>query len=70
MGMFIDVAVQDRAFLRLAESRKLVEACPVEIFKIAGGEVIIDPEQEDECILCGRCLEIAKGKLKIIKHYE
>jgi ferredoxin-like protein FixX len=70
MGMFIEVAVEDPEFLRTPEAAALVEACSVEIFERRNGGVAINHEQEDECLLCGRCLAIAGSRLRIIKRYE
>ena len=70
MGMFIEVSVRDPDFLETGEARKLVAACAVNIFEPAEGGVAVNRDQEDECTLCGRCLEIAAGRLEIVKLYE
>jgi len=69
MGMFIEISVRDDEFLRTAAARGLVEACPVEIFEPVDHRVRVKKEQEDECTLCGRCLEIAGDRIEIIKRY-
>ena len=70
MGMFIEVAVRDPGFLKTGESRKLLAACAVNIFEPAEEGVAVNRDQEDECTLCGRCLEIAGDRLEIVKLYE
>jgi ferredoxin-like protein FixX len=69
MGMFISISVKNRNFLKSETARQLIEACSVDIFERRNGGVAINTEQEDECILCGRCLEIAKNNLEIVKLY-
>lgn len=70
MGMFIEVSVRDPGFLETGESRKLVSACAVNIFEPAERGVTVNRHQEDECTLCGRCLEVAGRRLEIVKLYE
>ena len=70
MGMFIEVSVRDPGFLETGEARKLVSACAVNIFEPAERGVAVNRDQEDECTLCGRCLEIGGDRLQIVKLYE
>jgi hypothetical protein len=70
MGMFIDVAVADPEFLHTDRAAALVGACSVDVFERRNGEVVVNRDQEDECVLCGRCLEIAGPALRIVKRYE
>lgn len=70
MGMFIEVSVRDPGFLQTEEARKLVSACAVNIFEPAEPGVTINRDQEDECTLCGRCLEVGGDRLEIVKLYE
>ena len=70
MGMFIEVSVRDRDFLETTEAQKLVAACAVNIFEASRGRVAVNRDQEDECTLCGRCLEIGGDRLEIVKLYE
>ena len=70
MGMFIEVSVRDPGFLETGEARKLVSACAVNIFAPAERGVTVNRHQEDECTLCGRCLEVAGGRLEIVKLYD
>ena len=70
MGMFIDIDIKDRQFMKTPGARGLVDACPVEIFNLVDGQVRVNKDQEDECILCGRCIDIAGRKLDIVKRYD
>ncbi len=70
MGTFIDIHL-DHDRLDAETSRKLVPACPVDIFALDGERVVVRPEQVDECILCRLCLEIAPpGAVAIYKLYS
>ena len=42
----------------------------VENPELRHGAVAVNAEQEDGCILCERCLEIAGARLQIVKLYE
>ena len=68
--MFIRIDVDDEDFLAGPAARALVEACSVDIFEPRNAGVSINREQEDECILCGRCLEVAGDRLRVVKLYE
>jgi NAD-dependent dihydropyrimidine dehydrogenase PreA subunit len=69
-GIFIDVEVADEVRGDSELAKKLEEACPVDIFKAAGGVEIVE-ENLDECILCGLCLEAApSGTLRVVKLYD
>ena len=58
MGMFIRVSVdEDQISPELA--RSLVGLCPVDIFTMAGEQLRVDSDQEDECTLCELCLKAA-----------
>jgi NAD-dependent dihydropyrimidine dehydrogenase PreA subunit len=71
-GMFIDVEVDPTVAADPALAKKLVEVCPVNIFKQAtnGTLEIIDPNL-DECTLCDLCIKAAPpGTVRVIKLYE
>ena len=70
MGMFIDIDIRDKQFMKTSGARALVNACPVEIFNLIDSQVRVNKDQEDECILCGRCIEISGNKLGIVKRYD
>ena len=69
-GLFIDVKVDPSVTKDAALSKKLVEVCPVNIFKIEndGGLGFVD-ENMDECTLCDLCVQAAPGKVQIVKLY-
>ena len=71
-GMFIDVAVDAKVAADPALAKKLVEVCPVNIFKQAGdGALAIVQENLDECTLCDLCIKAAPpGTVRVIKLYE
>jgi NAD-dependent dihydropyrimidine dehydrogenase PreA subunit len=71
-GMFIDVKVDAKVAADAALAKKLVEVCPVNIFKLAadGRAEIFDPNL-DECTLCDLCVKAAPpGTVRIVKLYE
>ena len=69
-GLFIDVEV-DASVAKDAElAAKLAEVCPVNIFAAGENGLEIVEKELDECVLCDLCLEVAPGKVRIIKLYE
>jgi ferredoxin-like protein FixX len=71
-GMFIDVTVAPAVATDVTLSKKLVEVCPVNIFKQApNGALEIVQENLDECTLCDLCIKAAPaGTVHVIKLYE
>ena len=70
-GLFIDVVVADAVRKDPETVKKLVEACPVDIFAASEGGLEIAEENLDECVLCDLCLEAAPdGQVEIVKLYE
>jgi NAD-dependent dihydropyrimidine dehydrogenase PreA subunit len=71
-GMFIDVTVAPAVAADAALAKKLVEVCPVNIFKqAASGALQIVDENLDECTLCDLCIKAAPaGTVQVIKLYE
>jgi ferredoxin-like protein FixX len=49
---------------------KLAEVCPVNIFVASDTGVRIAESELDECVLCDLCLQVAPGKIDIVKLYE
>jgi NAD-dependent dihydropyrimidine dehydrogenase PreA subunit len=65
----VDVATEHAADPELA--RKLEEACPVDIFAATEGGVTVVTENEDECVLCGLCLDASPpGAVTVRKLYD
>ena len=69
-GLFIDVKVDPEVAKDKEAAAKLEEVCPVSIFKATDAGVEIVEKELDECVLCDLCLEVAPGKIEIVKLYE
>ena len=71
MALFINVEVDPAAAADAAIAKKLVEVCPVNIFKQAGdGSLAIVEDNLDECTLCDLCVQAAPaGAVRVIKLY-
>jgi NAD-dependent dihydropyrimidine dehydrogenase PreA subunit len=71
-GMFIDVTVAPAVATDATLAKKLVEVCPVNIFKQApSGALEIVQDNLDECTLCDLCIKAAPaGTVQVIKLYE
>ena len=71
-ALFIDVEVDDAVARDTGTARKLVEACPVDIFgQREDGTLEIVEENLDECVLCYLCVEAApQGTVRVVKLYE
>jgi NAD-dependent dihydropyrimidine dehydrogenase PreA subunit len=68
---FIGVEVDDGVAGDAALAAKLQEACPVDIYKDAGGSVEIVHDNLDECILCELCIQASPpGTVKVHKLYS
>jgi NAD-dependent dihydropyrimidine dehydrogenase PreA subunit len=71
-GLFIDVEVEPAVARDAALVKKLVEACPVDIFAARpDGSLALVEENLDECTLCDLCIQAAPaGTVRIVKLYE
>ena len=72
MALFINVEV-DRAVARdAALVKKLVEVCPVSIFKPGAQEnaVAVVEDNVDECTLCDLCMQASPDGVRVVKLYE
>jgi NAD-dependent dihydropyrimidine dehydrogenase PreA subunit len=70
-GMFIQVEVDDSIRGDAELAQKLEDACPVDIFRNAGGRVEIVAENLDECVLCELCIHAAPaGTVRVEKLYS
>jgi NAD-dependent dihydropyrimidine dehydrogenase PreA subunit len=73
MAMFIRVDVDNNVVGKtpgLAD--KLVEVCPVKIFKLGAqaNAVEVVEENVDECTLCDLCMQASPDGVRVIKLYE
>jgi NAD-dependent dihydropyrimidine dehydrogenase PreA subunit len=71
-AIFIDVEVDDAVARDQEIAKKLVEACPVDIFaQRSDGTLEIVAENLDECVLCYLCVDATpQGTVNVIKLYE
>jgi NAD-dependent dihydropyrimidine dehydrogenase PreA subunit len=71
-SVFIDVKVDPAVAKDPALVKKLVEACPVDIFAARpDGSLALVEENLDECTLCDLCVQAAPaGAVRIVKLYE
>ena len=68
---FIGIEVSDSIAGDGQYAAKLQEACPVDIYKDAGGTVEIVHENIDECILCELCIQATPpDTVKVHKLYS
>ncbi|MCC7361666.1 MAG: hypothetical protein IT317_19435 [Anaerolineales bacterium] len=70
MGEFIEITL-DADLIPLEAARRLAGLCPVDIFAVEAGHLVVRPANEDECTLCELCLAPAPaGSLVIHKRYS
>ena len=72
MAVFIQVEVDPATAADPAIAKKLVEVCPVNIFRTAkSGALEIVGDNLDECTLCDLCIKAAPaGTVRVIKLYD
>jgi NAD-dependent dihydropyrimidine dehydrogenase PreA subunit len=70
-AIFIGVEVDEAVASDAAVAAKLAEVCPVDIYAVEHGHVVLVEENLDECVLCGLCLEAAPdGGVRVLKLYD
>ena len=71
-SLFIDVKVDAAVAKDPALAKKIVEACPVDIYAAnPDGTLAIVEANLDECTLCDLCVQAAPpGTVAIVKKYE
>ena len=70
-AIFIGVEVDDAVASDAAVAVKLAEVCPVDIYAVEHGHVVLVEENLDECVLCGLCLDAAPdGAVRVLKLYD
>lgn len=73
MAMFIRIDVnQDVIQKSNGVAAKLVEVCPVKIFKAGSGANTVEVVEDnvDECTLCDLCMQASPQGVKVVKLYE
>ena len=71
MALFIDVEVSPEVASDAEVAAKLAEVCPVDIYAVDHGHVVLVEENLDECVLCGLCLHAApQGAVQVLKLYD
>jgi len=70
-GIFVNLQVDASLCAREPQCRECVSSCPVDIFIHAdGGTAQVVPLNEDECILCGLCVDHCPvNAVRLIKLY-
>ncbi len=72
MALFIEIQVDEALREDAAALKRLVEACPVDIFAADSerGLEIVDANV-DECTLCELCLGVGEpGQVQVLKLYD
>ncbi len=73
MAMFIRVDLKESVVRKTPGlAKKLVEVCPVKIFKPGPEEstVAVVEENVDECTLCDLCTQASPEGVRVVKLYE
>jgi NAD-dependent dihydropyrimidine dehydrogenase PreA subunit len=71
MGIFINVKIDYETCLGPENGGQCVGVCPVSIFEPSEAKVVVQDENEDECILCNLCLDKCQASaISITKLYE
>ncbi len=73
MAMFIRVDVDNSIVEKTSGlADKLVEVCPVKIFKRGSGpnSVEVVEANVDECTLCDLCMQASPKGVRVVKLYE
>ena len=73
MAMFIRIDLQESVVRKTPGlAQKLVEVCPVKIFKPGPAEntVVVVEDNVDECTLCDLCMQASPDGVRVIKLYD
>ncbi|MDQ3572328.1 MAG: ferredoxin family protein [Actinomycetota bacterium] len=71
MSLFIRVDVDPSVAGDTELAQKLEDACPVDIFAASESGVEVVEANQDECVLCGLCLDAAPdGAVTVTKLYD
>lgn len=70
-AMFIRVDIDPSVQQDPALCKRLVEVCPVDIFRLDdAGHVGTVESNLDECTLCDLCLQAAPDRVRVVKLYR
>jgi len=71
MGIFIKVRIDQEKCSGVPGIDKMIQVCPVNIFKAEENRPVVEEENEDECTLCMLCIEaFPAGAIEIHKLYD
>ena len=71
MGLFVQVKIDQSKFSTKQARELCARACPVDALKATEEALLIDGENEDECILCDLCIQNApEGAVKVVRTYQ
>jgi NAD-dependent dihydropyrimidine dehydrogenase PreA subunit len=72
VALFIELVIAPEAAKNPETVARLVESCPVDIFKAAAnGALEIVEKNVDECTLCELCLAVGTpGQVQVLKLYD
>lgn len=71
MGLFIELEIDQKRCVGIADCGKCVKVCPVQIFAENENRPESVAQNEDECTLCELCFDSCEpGALAIRKLYE
>ena len=71
MALFIEIRIDDALRQDADLVAKLVEVCPVEIFRQTPEGLEIVDANVDECTLCELCLGVGQpGQVEVLKLYD
>jgi NAD-dependent dihydropyrimidine dehydrogenase PreA subunit len=73
MAMFIRVDIDNTVVEKTPGlAAKLVEVCPVKIFKLGSKSNAVEVVEEnvDECTLCDLCMQASPEGVQVVKLYE
>jgi Fe-S-cluster-containing hydrogenase component 2 len=71
VALFVKVKIDQTKFTTQQARELCARVCPVDALKVTDAGVEIDPENEDECILCDLCIRNApEGAVEVVRTYQ
>jgi NAD-dependent dihydropyrimidine dehydrogenase PreA subunit len=69
MGRFVEITIRHER-LGATQALAVVRSCPVDVYELDdSGRLSTRPSQEDECILCGRCVSLVPSAIEVRRAY-